>query len=232
MQAGELVAKSYYLSEIVSRELETVSGSQSADGLEMLNDLLDEKSVDGKRVPFFEDKSFPGVSGQEIYFIPGLIEPTTLTFVDSTVRYAMQFEDRDRYHGRTRVQNITTFPQVYTYNRVLGGSNVYVYFKPNRPYQFEIWGKYFIENVVFNTEMSDVLPKFYMPYLKYALADRICDFFNIQFSEGKTATLREKEREIFEPEPADLSINLIATMTDDGGLNYAAINFYRGLWPS
>lgn len=232
MQAGELVAKAYYLSEVVSRELETVSGSQHADGLEMLNDLLDEKSVDGKRVPFFEEKNFPGVAAQEKYFIPGLIEPTTLTFVDSTVRYAMQFEGRDQYFGRTRVENITTFPQVYTYNRVLGGCDVYIYFKPDRPYQFEIWGKYFITNVISTTEMSDILPNFYMPYLKYALADRICDFFNIQFSEGKTATLREKEREIFEPEPADLSVNLIATMCDDGGLNYAAINFYRGLWPS
>lgn len=231
MDATQLVTQSYYLSDVVSRELETVSGSQLSDGIEMLNEILDEKSASGHEIPFNESRNFTGVPGQEEYFIEGLIDVTSLTFVNQNVRYSMRWYSHDKYHGSTRVLNINTFPGIYTVNRVTNGSNIYIYFNPDLNYQFELWGKFSFDNVAPTTDLSAALPKFFVSYLKYALANRICQYFNIEFAPGKLDILRQKEKTIFEPEPEDLSIKLDAKFNNKRVLDYAAINIYRGIWP-
>lgn len=232
MDATQLVTQSYYLSDVVSRELETVTGSQLSDGIEMLNEILDEKSASGHEIPFNQSINFTGVPGQEEYFIENLIDITSITFVNQNVRYSMRWYSHDKYHGSTRILNINTFPGIYTFNRVPGGCNVYIYFNPDLPYQFEIWGKFSFVNVNATTDLSIALPNFFISYLKYALASRICQYFNIEFAPQKLAVLNKKEKTIFEPEPEDLSIKLDSKFNNNRVLDYAAINIYRGIWPS
>ncbi|NIV16246.1 MAG: hypothetical protein GWN62_34815, partial [Aliifodinibius sp.] len=79
MKASELVANAWYLSGIVARDLETVSGSQATDGLRLLNDLLSEKRITGRLIPYFTQTSFNAVVGQESYFVNDLIETEDVT---------------------------------------------------------------------------------------------------------------------------------------------------------
>ena len=71
---------------VVSRDFETVTGSQQADGLDMLNDLLNEKAAKGNMIPYYSHATFNCVIGQEKYNIPGLMEISALTFIEGTVR--------------------------------------------------------------------------------------------------------------------------------------------------
>ena len=85
-----LITRSYYLSQIVARNLETVTGDQITDGLFLLNALLDYKSTDIRLIPYFQRYTFNSVVAQEEYYIPNLLYIDALTFNIGDVRFAVQ----------------------------------------------------------------------------------------------------------------------------------------------
>ncbi|WP_299079148.1 hypothetical protein [uncultured Paraglaciecola sp.] len=232
MKASELVVKAFYLSNIVSRELETVSGSQISDGIDLLNELLDDKAASGNMIPYFSHVNFDAVVNQEKYFIPSLMEMSCLAFKDGTIRYEMRELGRIEYFGNTRATNISSFPKVYTFERALGGSNIYIYFYPDRDYEFEITGKFFLSNVSACDDLDSSLEGFYISYLRYALAESICDFYNVEFPIYKKQALNKKEKNLFKVDPPDMTIEKVSSLNSrENILNYAEINFNSGLRP-
>jgi hypothetical protein len=75
---NQLITNAFYASGVVSREFETVSGQQIGDGLQWLNEIIDEKVVDDGMIPYESTYTFTAVPGQEIYPIPNLIAIDTL----------------------------------------------------------------------------------------------------------------------------------------------------------
>lgn len=106
----KLITNAYNMSGIVSRGFETAEGEQIDDGLDSLNDILGDKSVDTGLVPYFKKFEFPGVVGQEQYVINNLSEVSTLVFFLSNVRYRMFDIGRDDYFGSPRAENIQSLP--------------------------------------------------------------------------------------------------------------------------
>ena len=93
---NQLISGAYYAAGIVSREFETVSGSQMTDGLTWLNNIITEKSVNSGMIPYETTYNANFVIGQESYYIPNLIQVDTLTFFLENVRYAKKYEKRNR----------------------------------------------------------------------------------------------------------------------------------------
>ena len=114
---NQLISGSYYAAGVVSREFETVSGNQLADGLQWLNDILAEKRVDEGMIPYETTYNFIMVPGQEKYFIPNLIQPDTIAFFLDQVRYALVYTKRNEYFGAPRVENIRTLPFSWYFER-------------------------------------------------------------------------------------------------------------------
>src|SRR6267142_2645318 len=85
----DLITERFYLSSVISEELETISGLQLSIGLRLLNALLAVKSIDGSKITYYQKYDFTAVIGQEMYFIPGLIDLATFTFFLDTIRYSM-----------------------------------------------------------------------------------------------------------------------------------------------
>ena len=232
MNASELTTKAYYLSDVVSRDFETVTGSQLSDGLDMLNDLLNEKAAKGNMIPYYSHATFNCVIGQEKYEISGLMDISVLTFIDGSVRYPMKEIGRKEYFGNLRAVNIDSFPRIFSFERTLGGANLYLYFVPDRVYEFEITGKYFLLNVTASTDVTEILDGFYISYLKYALAERICDFYNIEFSQSKRKTLYDLDSRLFEIAIPDMTISKISALTPNNqGVNWAVVNLFNGVLP-
>jgi hypothetical protein len=140
--ATQLITGAYYAAGIVSREFETVSGSQISDGLLWLNDILAEKRVDDGMIPYETTYKFNSVTGVEKYFIPNLVQIDTLVFYFDQVRYAMQYTKRNQYFGGPRVENINSLPFNWYWERQKGGGNLYIYFKPDKNYPFEVHGTF------------------------------------------------------------------------------------------
>lgn len=232
MITDELISNAYYLSNIVSRDEETVAGSQLADGLRMLNDILSEKSMSGRHIPYYGHSTLNTVKGQEEYDVPDLIVTDAVTFNIGEVRYSMRRRHRKFYFGSPRVDNIESLPYSYHPERIKGGTRLYLYFLPVDVYVVKITGKFALTQLAADDELSDTLDNYYVSYLTYKLAKRLCDFYDITFSQQKMQTLMELEDQLNDISPQDLSIKKMSTLTNKvSGYNWADVNIGRGWRP-
>lgn len=227
----ELITKAYYLSQIVSRELEQVSGQQIGDGLIMLNALLSLKSAHTRLVPYYSEYDFTAVPAQEIYFIPNLLACETFTFTLGDVRYSMSPTSRRNYFGSGRVNNITSLPFNWHLERTNGGSNLYVYFLPNVNYPMQIWGKFGFDNVALGQDLLLTFEEYYIDYLRYRLAQRLCSEYGIPMQPQAAQELKELESDMTDVSPPDMTISKISTLQGQTSLTWAQINLGRGYVP-
>ncbi len=228
----ELITRAYYLSQVVSRDLEQVSGQQLEDGLVFLNALLSLKSAATRVIPYYSKYLFDAVAGQEEYFVPNLVNPETLTFNIGPVRYAMQPVARKDYFGSGRVDNINSLPFNWHFERRKGGSTIFLYFVPDSDYPMEIWGKFGFDSVTKNQDLSLIFDDYYIDYLRYRLAQRICSEYAIPMQPQTALELDELESAVTDVSPPDLTIGKISSLTGDGGMTWADVNLGRGWRPS
>lgn len=227
----ELITRAYYLSQVVSRELETVTGQQLEDGLVYLNALLSLKSAYSRTVPYFRQYDFNAVIGQETYFVENLVQPETLTFNIGPVRYSTMPQARRQYFGSGRVDNINSLPFNWHFERVLNGCNIYLYFKPADTYPIHIWGKFGFTNVTLNQDLLLTYDEFYIDYLRYRLAKRICSEYGIPMQPEALRELNELEESVTDISPPDLTLGKVSTLQGDTGMTWGDINLGRGWRP-
>jgi hypothetical protein len=233
---SQIIAKAYYLTGIVSKDFETVSGPQYAEGLDCLNDILGDQTSDKSMIPYFTSGEFNTIIGQETYFIQNLVEVTSLTFTLATVRYAMQPVMRDAYWGLPRAQSIQSLPFNYNVERtfdpttMMPGCNINLYFLPQQVYLMQWWGKFALAYVTLNQDLSLTIDRFYINYLKYALAERLCNDYNYEVPQSVMKMLNQYELEITKKSAIlDLRTKKTSTLTpQDIGLNYAQVNLGKG----
>jgi hypothetical protein len=225
----QLINNAYYESGIVSRGFETVSGQQATDGLEFLNELLQDKTVDNCLIPYYLELDFAAVIGQEKYFIPNLIEIDTFVFFIDTIRYQTQNRGRREYFGTSRANNIQSLPGSWHMERCFGGANLYIYFIPNQNFPLTIWGQFRLQNVVINQDLSLTLDQFYITYLKYDLAMRLCTEYNYSVPPGVAKQHAAYVDKISKKSgPLDLNIIKLSSLQKRGGINYGQINLGHG----
>lgn len=151
---ANLITDAYYISGIVSREFETVSGQQGSVGLAVLNNILTDKAIEKDMIPYYTKYTFNAIAGQETYFIPNLEELDTLVFFLNSVRYQMREVDRIAYRGNSRANNVTSLPFNWNLERCLGGALLSLYFFPDRNYPMEAWGLFRLLEVTMNQDLS------------------------------------------------------------------------------
>ena len=180
-------------------------------------------------VPYETTYSANFVVGQETYYIPNLIQVDTLVFFLDQVRYAMKYTKRNDYFGSSRVENIQTLPFEWYFERQLGGGNLYIYFQPDKNYPMQLHGIFLQPPVALGQDLTLQFDQFYITYLRYALADRICSEFaygtppNVIRQLSKYEAWINKNSRIL-----DVSIHKTSTLQKRGSLNYAFINLGHG----
>lgn len=229
--ARELIAKSYYLSQVVSRELQTVSGSQEQDALALLNELLDIKGSDLRLIPYFRRDTFNTVAGQEEYFVENLLEIDAITFNLQSVRYPMLEETRSEYFGTARVDNLQSLPFTWHAERELGGMRVYLYYVPNQVYTVKYSGKFGLTDVTLDTDLTLTYDRYYIAYLRYALAQYICADWGVSFPGESQKKFEEIRKKLMDVSPTDLKMRKSSYFGYGPALNYAIVNISGGFVP-
>ncbi len=225
----QLITNAYYESGIVSRGFETVGGQQANDGLQFLNDLIADKTIENGLIPYYEEYNFNAVIGQEKYFIQDLIEIDTFVFYIDTVRYQTENRARREYFGSSRADNIQSLPGSWHMERCFGGANLYIYFKPNQNFPLTIWGQFRLQQVAINQDLSLTLDRFYINYLKFDLAARLCAEYNYTVPPGVAKALANYEDSISKKSgPMDLRLVKLSSLQRRGGINYAQVNIGHG----
>ena len=225
----QLINNAYYESGIVSRGFETVGGQQATDGLQFLNDLIADKTVENGLVPYYQEYNFPAVIGQEKYFIEDLINIDTFVFYIDTVRYSTQPQGRREYFGSSRADNIQSLPGSWHLEREFGGASIYIYFKPNAAYPLTVWGQFRLASVAINQDLELTLDRFYINYLKFDLAARLCAEYNYTVPPGVQRALNRYEDSISKKSgPMDLRLTKLSALQRRGGINYGQVNIGKG----
>lgn len=222
--ALQLITRAFYLSQVVARQLQTPDGEQIADGLYLLNALLDIKASDIHLIPYFNEYDFNTVQGIEGYFVPNLVYADTITFNIGPVRYSMIDLTRKGYFGTPRVDNVQSLPFSYRVERKLNGSQVYLYFVPADIYQMKIWGKFGLSDVALTADLSLTYDGFYLEYLRFALAEYICTEWGATFPDEAKAKYAEIRKKLMMISPADLSIQKRTYFSRQPALDWTLVN--------
>lgn len=248
--AQTLITRSWYLSGIIARNLQAPTGDQINDGLMMLNALLDYKQIETDLVPYWTYIQMPAVPNQEFYFLPFVSAIESVTFNIDVLRYPMDYTTRRHYYGTGRVDNISTLPFNWNFNRALKGGNLALYFLPESNFPLKMMVKLFLVDVALNTDLTNItemgLPytfvnssnqgydTAYIEYLRYALAQYMCSEYGILFNPESAAILKKMERKLMYESPPDLSISkmTILSSNDSTGYNWGDINIGRGWRPN
>ncbi len=228
----KLVSNAFYTSSIVSRDFETVSGNQANDGVDILNDLLGDKSIDNGMLPYFKKYDFVALQGQSEYFIPNLRNVDTYTFFINSVRYSTTRQTRHEFFGNSRPMDVESLPGAWHFEKETGGGRLYLYFVPNQDYPAQIWGQFGLDSVTINDDLELTYDRFYITYLKYELAVRLCT----EYSWKVPADVRDQYNsycEMIKSQSSilDLKTQKISTLGTNGFINYAQVNIGRGFLP-
>ena len=229
--ASTLITRSFYLSQINARDLQTLQGSQEEDGLYLLNEIFDEKASDTQLIPYYNEYDFTTVQGTEMYFVPNLLEVDSMTFNIGTVRFSMNELTRKVYFSTPRVDGLQALPFSYRVERCLGGANVYIYFVPNQGYPVKIWGKFGLNDVTLDTDLSLTYDGFYLSYLRHYLGSKMCSEYGQTFPEGARKEFERIEKKLKSISPADLSINKRSFFNTGVTFDWQYVNLSTGYYP-
>lgn len=253
---NQAIANAYFKARIRSRAFDPVSGSDISVGLDALNFLLADKTLDISEIPYYTTISFPLVSGQDTYFIPDLITISTLTFfVNGTsqtdvVRYSTNYQSRNEFFGSPRAMNIQSLPFNWHMERTFntdpavvpvngtapyigGGANLYWYFVPDLAYPAQIWGLFRMKQVILGQDLTQTLDLFYIDFLEFQLAERLCAEFDFAVPVNVSQQL-QKFYKILDKQSGQLDTKGIKITTLDNRnqtLNYAQVNLGHGWVP-
>lgn len=226
---NRVISGAYYAAGIVSRGFETVTGQQETDGLNFLNDIIGDKTVQNGLIPYYQEYDLTAVIGQEKYYIEDLISIDTFTFFIDSVRYQTTNQHRREYFGSSRADEIRSLPGSWHMEREFGGAALYIYFKPDIAYPMTIWGQFRLAEVALGQDLSLTLDRFYINYLKYELAMRLCEEYNYTVPPGVARQWQKYVNEISKKSgPLDMRMQKISSLQRRGGINYGQVNIGKG----
>jgi len=230
--ALQLITKAFYLSQIVTQDYFKATSDQIIEGLECLNDLFAEKTIDAALNPYYQSYELIVDPNTEMYFIPNLIGATSVTFTLNSVRYSVQKMGRAQYFGAARANNIPSLPFQWHLEKCKGGSNLFIYFLPNEAYDFEIWGQFSLQSdVTLYQDLSLTFDRFYLSYLKFLLAKRLCAYYAEPVPMAVERQLDEFDETMgLQISASDLKMQKISTLDGASTLNYGFVNLSPNGW--
>lgn len=228
----ELITDAFYLANILARGHETLSGQQQTDGLTALNDMIALSDVDTGLIPYFQKYDFQLVANETDYFIDNLVAIETFTFFKNGLRYASSEQGRSKFYGSSRPLEIRSLPFNWHAEREKGGTTLSVFFTPEENYDAQIWGKFGLDDPVLNQDLELIYDRFYITYMKYALARFISDYYQQTLPPGIERRYQEIVNKMREPSPVDFDLNAgMPTGTFGSPLDTATLAFWRGFVP-
>ena len=213
--AIQLVTEALYTSGLVSADLETPLGTYVTTAFSLLNDVLAVKTANLDLISFFQPYTTDTVVGQETYFVPNLLYAETVTFNlanSSPVRFALNKDNRNRYQGEGRIDNLQTLPYKWESERAQGGMNINLYPLPSDVFLIRVFGKFGLQSVPsLQFDLQTVYEQVYIVYLRYALAEYICTYFTLSMPPGAAKQLEELKSIIHSISPPDLTLSKLST---------------------
>lgn len=235
---NELIQGALYLS-VLSLEFDTANQAYGATGLQLLNEILAEASIDASLITYNRLQQFTCEIGKSVYPIDGLIRLETLTFFltggSNNVRMEMIQDNTYHFYGMSKVTDIQSLPYHYYVQRRVGGSDIKLYFVPDQPYQMEMFGKFSFNKLStddLTLDLDTIYDPFYQTWLKYKLASRLCQIYGIPLSAEVSRELAILTNKITNLIGFNLELKTVPlTKRKNAQMNWAYINYGKGWTP-
>jgi len=230
--ASEVITNAYYISNIVSREFETPTGPQMSNGLQTLNTILSDKTINSGLIPYTDKYTFTTTVGDGEYYIANLIGIDTITFFINDLRFQMTNQQRQKFFGSVRATSVESLPMAWHTEKILNGTNLFLYPLPSQAFPIEIWGDFRLSSVTQFQDLELTLDRFYINYLEFALAARLCMNYGYLLPIDAKTQLDSYEQWVRgEGKTLDLSMQKVSSLTANSGVNYALANLGNGWMP-
>lgn len=230
--ALELINEALRTATLVGRSFNTAPKEYTSVGLKVLQQLITETSANNKMNPFYTPLEFTADIGETAYEIEGLVDIATLTFEWQQVRYPCDYKTRTEFYGGFRANNVLTLPLTYTFERTKDGATIYVYPFPDKEYIFTTWAQFEMDSdFTFTTDLLATLPKYYIDFLEYAMAGRLCVKFGRPVPPD-VLRLEKYYRNLIAMQisPPDFSMQKISTLSSIPGIDYGQVNIGKGYY--
>lgn len=227
-----LITQAFRLSGVLARTGNPTPEQQNL-GLSLLKDLLSLVSTDSRLIPYYSTYNLTADAGDGEYFIPNLVQASTITYVlNNIVRVPLPIASRQDFFGSARVTNLTTLPYQAYVERTIGGSTLFLYAIPSSNYPVQINGKFgFSQTITLQTDLDTFLDRFYRVYLRYQLANYICQQSAVSLPPATANELEKLTAKMTDIAPMDLSVKKLSTLSKNNRFSWAQINIGKGWEP-
>lgn len=230
----ELITNAFYLSKVRSKDFMDVGNDDTTVGLSLLNEVLAETAINTRMIPYYKEVTINGIVGVDQYFVAGLVQPFSVTFLDTVVRYATQNQTRREFFSTTKIMGVQAYPFNTHLERVMGGCNLNVYFVPCKDFPFRVFGKFSLELLEVSNLTDNLLltyDMFYIRYLRHLLALEICNYYGVEMNPEIKYVLDRISGLLNDMNPLDLTTQKIDTYSERNQLNWALVNLGKGFEP-
>lgn len=240
----QLLTFSIYLSGLRGAGLNTPIGDEITYALTIFNNLIAERNDDGQLLPYYQavvlDSTVGTVDELGTYsiFVPGLVSLETFgVLIDNDLRLFMYIATRDEFFNSNRVMDVAAIPYSYFPQRVIQdvdgtpteGVRIYTYFAPQEAvYRFQLTGRFSTDDFTLDSNIYGSFGQFYVNYLQYKVASRLCQYYQIPFSQVNTLELIKLERKVTDINAYDLSMRKVAAFPANNCVNPGSIKFSGG----
>ena len=177
---NEVIVEAFQLLGEVGSD-ESPAGSMLAQGLYILNELIDDFASDGTHISYVQDLSFTAIQGQSTYSVSNVmsaditadrivsIEYANYT-VSNTLVYPIRIINKSEYYNLVRLTPPTLEARLgYVFlDKQIQQSIINFYPAPDQPYPVDLRCKFMVDQFVANSVITNI-PPWVVRFIRYSL---------------------------------------------------------------
>lgn len=199
-----------------------------AQGLYLLNDMLDYFSSKGVLIPFFTESVFTMTPGKGSYTFSKtinnadvdserIVELDFVNIINEGVSYEVRVLPISQFKKITLLQDLQSWPSACYLQREPLKSVITFHPKPQLSFECRVTGKYMLDHLEL-TDQIDEIPAYYFRFLRYALARELKEFYpSSHWSEASENEFKTMYKSMAAATDLDVSLEPSRILSDQYG---------------
>jgi hypothetical protein len=171
MKVSELINDSYRFGNIIAEEGQDLTAVQLADGVRLLNYVINKINIDGDEIALNANESLSLTAGVDTLLLPDYIKVTKMQYNLGNVFLDVHLQSFEDFYNGARVAGVSSIPYSGYQRRTPEGVEVKLYFIPDADYELRIVGGLKKIKTLAADDEIDTETNFYFELLTWELAN-------------------------------------------------------------
>ena len=208
MRVTELVSSAIYKS-LGNRNDDPTIGQYQQVAVEILKGIVD---INRNNVPFdktFQFNTYASLQAKSFSYVGGV------RYFLGKVSYLLREASLAEFKAKSYIDNLVSPPEMYYFDSLTGVIDLYPL--PSDGHIIEVWGQDQTISLGGTTVLTDLYPRFYLDFLIYELAYRLCVEYNAPWDEKKEALRMDLTRKVENLGRKDIRMSLPSNISSSHG---------------